>query len=223
MAIGAAWKSGHHPGHFLPRQRPERGENAVTKMAPIIAGIDELNGRLKDDPFLGKGTICVSYIECDTPSLCAVPDRCEIHLDRRLTFGEDKELALAQVREVCQAAGVEAEVRMHMYDTPSYTGLVYPTEKYFPTWVLPEEHVGVRSAVETYTQLFQTPPKVDKWTFSTNGVSIMGLHGIPCVGFGPANEIYAHSVKDQVPVEHLVKAAQFYTLFPLVYCQMAGQ
>jgi putative selenium metabolism hydrolase len=202
---------------------PERGENAVTKMAPIIAGIDELNGRLKDDPFLGKGTICVSYIECDTPSLCAVPDRCEIHLDRRLTFGEDKELALAQVREVCQAAGVEAEVRMHMYDTPSYTGLVYPTEKYFPTWVLPEEHVGVRSAVETYTQLFETPPKVDKWTFSTNGVSIMGLHGIPCVGFGPANEIYAHSVKDQVPVEHLVKAAQFYTLFPLVYCQMAGQ
>lgn len=201
---------------------PERGDNAVTKMAPIITGIHELNQRLKDDPFLGKGTICVSYIECDTPSLCAVPDRCEIHLDRRLTDGEDKELALAQVREVCEKAGIEAEVRMHMYDTPSYTGLVYPIEKYYPTWVLPEDHLGVRSAVQTYQQLFSSPPKIDKWTFSTNGVSIMGLHGIPCVGFGPANEVYAHSVKDQVPVEHLVKAAQFYTLFPMVYSKKAG-
>lgn len=202
---------------------PERGVNAVTKMAPIIQGIDRLNQRLKDDPFLGKGTICVSYIECDTPSLCAVPDRCEIHLDRRLTDGEDKDLALCQVEEVCKEAGVEAEVKLHMYDTPSYTGLVYPIEKYYPTWVLPEDHVGVQSAVKTYTQLFESQPKVDKWTFSTNGVSIMGLHGIPCVGFGPANEIYAHSVQDQVPVEHLVKAAQFYTLFPVIYSQKSGK
>ena len=203
---------------------PERGENAITKMAPIIEGIDKLNHRLKDDPFLGKGTICVSYIECDTPSLCAVPDRCEIHLDRRLTDGEDKELAISQVQEVCKEAGIEdAKVWMYRYDVPSYTGLVYPIEKYYPTWVLPQEHVGVTSAVETFEDLFETPPKVDKWTFSTNGVSIMGLHDIPCVGFGPGNEIYAHSVQDQVPVEHLVRAAQFYTLFPVVFCRQSDK
>lgn len=202
---------------------PERGDNAITKMAPIIAGIDKLNQRLKDDAFLGKGTICVSYIQCDTPSLCAVPDRCEIHLDRRLTAGEDKELALGQVEEVCKQAGVDAEVRLHMYDTPSYTGLVYPVEKYFPIWVLPEDHLGVRSAVKACADLFGTPPAVDKWTFSTNGVSIMGLKGIPCVGFGPANEVYAHSVQDQVPVLHLVKAAEFYSLFPVVYCRNLGK
>lgn len=199
---------------------PERGVNAVTKMAPIIQGIDALNARLKDDPFLGKGTICVSYIECATPSLCAVPDKCEIHLDRRLTAGEDKELAVRQVKEVCEAAGVpDAEVWILNYDVPSYTGLVYPIEKYYPTWVLPQDHAGVTASVEAFRALFGQEPKVDKWTFSTNGVSIMGLHGIPCVGFGPANEVYAHTVQDQVPVEHLVKAAEFYTLFPVVYCQ----
>ncbi|MTI94145.1 MAG: YgeY family selenium metabolism-linked hydrolase [Firmicutes bacterium] len=198
---------------------PERGDNAVTKMAPVILGVDKLNHRLKDDPFLGKGTICVSYIECETPSLCAVPDKCEIHLDRRLTDGEDKELAISQIKEICAEAGIDAEVWMLTYDRPSYTGLVYPVEKYFPTWVLPEDHPGVTSAVETFTQLFAKPPKVDKWTFSTNGVSIMGLHGIPCVGFGPGNEVYAHSVQDQVPVEHLVKACEFYSLFPMVYCR----
>lgn len=200
---------------------PERGVNAIYRMAGIIQGIEELNERLKDDPFLGKGTITVTYIDCKTPSLCAVPDQCYIHLDRRLTAGEDKELAVAQVQEVIAAAGVEAEVKILMYETPSYTGLVYPTEKYYPTWVLPEDHQLIRGAAETYHALFRTEPQVGKWTFSTNGVAVMGMHGIPCVGFGPAHEIYAHSVNDQIPVEHLVKAAAYYAAFPTVYTKVA--
>lgn len=199
---------------------PERGVNAVYKMAPILQGIEKLNQELKDDPFLGQGTITVSYIDCKTPSLCAVPDQCYIHLDRRLTAGEDKELAVQQVKDVLKEAGVEAEVRVLRYDTPSYTGLVYETEKYYPTWVLSEDHPLILGAIKTYQEIFDQEPKVDKWTFSTNGVAIMGLHGIPCVGFGPAHEIYAHSVDDQIPVDHLVRAASFYAAFPTIYSAM---
>ena len=36
-------------------------------------------------------------------------------------------------------------------------------------------------------------PLIDKWTFSTNGVSIQGRYGIPCVGFGPGAESQAHA------------------------------
>ncbi len=193
---------------------PHRGENSLYKIAPIISGIEELNKRLKDDEFLGKGTVTVTHITNQTPSLCAVPDRSAIHLDRRLTFGEDKELAVKQVEEVIREAGVDAEVRILNYDTPSYTDLVYETEKYYPTWVIEEDHTGVQGAVGAYEELFDEAPTVDKWTFSTNGVSIMGRHGIPCIGFGPANEVYAHSVKDQVPVGHLLKAASFYAIYP---------
>lgn len=196
---------------------PERGENAITKMAPLIEAVDRLNSRLRYDDFLGKGTVCVTYIQCHTPSLCAVPDRCEIHLDRRLTQGEDKELALAEVRQLCQEAGVEAEVRLLRYDTPSYTGLVYPVDKYYPTWVVPEQHPAVLAAVETVRRVSGRTPTTGKWGFSTNGVAIMGRHGIPCVGFGPGNEVHAHAVTDQVPVRHLVEAAKFYALYPTVY------
>lgn len=200
---------------------PERGVNAVYKMAPILQGIEKLNEELQDDPFLGQGTITVSYIDCKTPSLCAVPDQCYIHLDRRLTAGEDKELAVRQVKDVLEEAGVEAEVRVLRYDTPSYTGLVYETEKYYPTWVLSEDHPLILGAIKTYQEIFDQEPKVDKWTFSTNGVAIMGLHGIPCVGFGPAHEIYAHSVDDQIPVNHLVRAASFYAAFPTIFSAMS--
>ncbi len=193
---------------------PERGDNSLYKMAKIISGIERLNEKLKNDDFLGKGTIVATHITNETPSLNAVPNKTVIHLDRRLTAGEDKELAVKQVEEVIAEAGVEAEVEIPLYDTPSYTGLVYETEKYYPTWVLEEDHPAIKSAVTTFEEVFEEEPLVDKWTFSTNGVSIMGREEIPCIGFGPANEIYAHTVNEKVSVDHLLKAAYFYAWLP---------
>ncbi|GLC28767.1 YgeY family selenium metabolism-linked hydrolase [Clostridium omnivorum] len=191
---------------------PERGVNAIYKMVPIIQGIEKLNENLKEDPFLGKGTVTVTQIFFKSPSQCAVPDECTIQLDRRLTAGETLESAVAEIKAIKGAE--DAIVEVLTYAQPSYTGLVYPTDKYYPTWVIDEKHVLIESAVETYKEMFNEEPKVDKWTFSTNGVSIMGRFGIPTIGFGPANEVYAHSPKDQVPVQHLVEACKFYAAFP---------
>lgn len=196
---------------------PERGDNAIYKMTPIIRGIEELNPKLKDDPFLGKGTIAVTQIFFQSPSQNAVPDECVIQLDRRLTAGETKETAIAEIEEIIREAGVEAKIEMLHYAEKAYTGLVYPTEKYYPTWVYPEDHVVVQKAKETFEELFDEPARIDKWTFSTNGVATAGMFDIPTVGFGPANEIYAHSPKDQCPEEHMVKAAAFYAAFPGFY------
>ncbi|MFQ5412230.1 MAG: YgeY family selenium metabolism-linked hydrolase [Phycisphaerae bacterium] len=199
---------------------PHKGDNAVYKIARIVREIEKLNGRLGKDAFLGNGTITVSYIDCKTPSLCAVPDRAYIHLDRRLTTGESKALALRQVRDAVRRAGVSARVEVPMYERAAYTGLVYPTEKYFPTWVMAEDSQPVKAAVETHAALFKSRPKVGRWTFSTNAVSINGMYGIPCVGFGPAPESVAHTVNDSVPIKHLVRSAAFYAAFPEIYCSM---
>ncbi|HCC48231.1 MAG TPA: YgeY family selenium metabolism-linked hydrolase [Elusimicrobia bacterium] len=199
---------------------PERGKNAVYMMAKVANEIEKLNTRLKGDKFLGKGTVTISYIDCKTPSLCAVPNQSYIHLDRRLTKGETKALAVKQVTDAVKRTGLkpsEFKVEVLRYDTPSYTGLKYPTEKYYPTWVLEENHPVCKAGVKTFENAFGKAPLVDKWTFSTNGIATMGMFGIPTIGFGPANEKFAHSVNDQVPVEHLVKAAAFYALFTQVY------
>lgn len=199
---------------------PERGENAIYKMTPVIRQIEALNARLREDDFLGRGTIAVTYIECDTPSFNAIPPRCTIHLDRRLSRGETKEIAVQEVQEAVRRAGVEAEVVVPRYAKPSHTGLVYETEKYFPTWVLEEDHLAVQSAVRTYEALFEKKPRVDKWVFSTNAVSITGMYGIPSVGFGPGNEIFAHTVHEQMPVKQLIQAAAFYATFAKQYVNM---
>ena len=200
---------------------PERGKNAVYMMSKIVNEIEKLNMRLKKDKFLGKGTVAVTYIDCKTPSLCAVPNESYIHLDRRLTKGETKDSAVREVKGAIKKAGIkDAVVEVLKYDTPSYTGLKYPTEKYFPTWVLEEKHPVLKAAVKSSRDLFKKEPVVDKWTFSTNGIATMGMFKVPTVGFGPAHEIFAHSVNDQVPVEHLVKAAAWYAVFPGNYLEM---
>jgi putative selenium metabolism hydrolase len=201
---------------------PEKGENAVYKIARVVREIEALNERLQGDEFLGKGTITVSYIDCKTPSLCAVPGQAYIHLDRRLTVGDTKTSAVAEVKEAIKRAGVEAKVEVLRYARPSYTGLVYETEKYFPMWCEGEDSLPVQAAVKTYRDVLGKPPSVHRWTFSTNAVSIAGMFGIPCVGFGPAPESVAHTVNDSVPIEHLVNCAAFYAAFGPAYCQLVG-
>ena len=190
---------------------PERGDNAIYKISKIALEIEKLNERLISDDFLGKGTVCVTQVFFSSPSQCAVPDAASIQLDRRLTYGETKESAIAEVKEAAKIAGYpDAEVIVLEYEETAYTGLVYPTEKYFPTWKTPEDSEFVKGAVTAYKELFSKSPVVDKWTFSTNGVAIAGMHGIPCIGFGPGNEVMAHFPNEHTPVEHLSKASAFY-------------
>ncbi|MBN2219794.1 MAG: YgeY family selenium metabolism-linked hydrolase [Kosmotogaceae bacterium] len=194
---------------------PERGINAIYRMSRIIQQIEILNEKLRDDPFLGKGTIAVTQIFFKSPSQNAVADECTIQIDRRLTAGETKETVIEELQEAIRMSGEEAEIMELFYERPSYTGLVYPVEKYFPTWVMDENSEIVQKTVNTYREVFGEEPFVDKWTFSTNGIATAGVFTIPTIGFGPANEIFAHSPDDQCPVDHLVRAAAMYALLPL--------
>jgi putative selenium metabolism hydrolase len=192
---------------------PERGDNAIYKMAPIVKGIEKLNERLKNDEFLGKGTVVVSQISSVGPSQCAVPDKCSIYLDRRLTWGETEQSAVSELREIVLESGIKAEITVPEYRNAAYTGKIYPTKKYYPTWKIEENHPIVTRAEKVCGELFSAKPKTDKWTFSTNGVAIMGMHQIPCIGFGPGHEEQAHAPNEWTPVEHLVKAAAFYAAY----------
>ncbi|MDD5656075.1 MAG: YgeY family selenium metabolism-linked hydrolase [Elusimicrobia bacterium] len=201
-------------GRSCHASAPERGVNAVVRMSDIVREIARLDRRLKKDKFLGKGTVAVTKIECQTPSLNAVPDACSIYLDRRLTAGETMRLAVAQIAALPSVKRHKAKVEVLRYEARAWTGLKVGQDKYFPTWVLPEKHKLVQAAVRAGTDALGRAPKVDKWVFSTNGTASAGRLGIPTVGFGPADEIYAHTVDEFMPVDQLLKAAVFYAALP---------
>jgi len=190
----------------------ERGVNALYKAAPIISDVEALNGRLAHDDFLGSGSVIVSCVDCTTPSLNAVPDKATIYLDRRLTVGETVESAIAELRSLPHLG--DAEVKLSQYEATSWTGERAAQEKFYPTWVLAEDHDLVRGVVAAAAEVLDAPPAVSRWHFSTNGVATMGRLGIPTVGFAPGREELAHTTEEHVRVEDLITATAVYSLIP---------
>ena len=203
----------HTTGLSAHGSAPERGKNVIYSGAQTALAIQKLHEELKDDEFLGKGSIAPTVLTTETPSLCAIPDKAFMHIDRRLTWGETKESAVAEVQNILSD---DSDVIVPIYARLSYTGKIFKQEKYFPTWKIPEDHPLVQAGVKAHIALFDEDARIDKWTFSTNGVAICGKHKIPCIGFGPGNEIYAHAPNEKVPVEHLEKATAFYAALPYV-------
>jgi putative selenium metabolism hydrolase len=201
----------HTSGVSCHGSAPERGDNAVYKMAGIIADIEKLNEDLEPREPLGKGTVTISEIRSTSPSLCAVADGCTIHLDRRLTVGETEETSVAEILALPSVRAANATVTVLNYDTPSYTGLRYPTRKYFPTWEMPADGIEMQTAITAHEAALGRKPEIGHWTFSTNGVAIAGMHNIPSIGFGPGHEHFAHAPNEQTEIEHLVCSTAFYT------------
>ncbi len=208
MKVTARGRSAHAASNHL-------GDNAIYKLLPIIEAIKNMEPQLGDHEFLGHGKITVSDMHVKTPSINAVPDEATIFIDRRMTFGESKAAVIAQI-EACIPAASRDSVKLAelFYDEASYTGFVFPVEKYFPAWAFPEDHPLVQAGLAVRGLIGLAAAPASKWNFSTNGIYWAGKAGIPSIGFGPGDEVTAHTVNDSVSLDEVVKATEFYAVLP---------
>jgi putative selenium metabolism hydrolase len=212
MKITASGRSAHAAVHFL-------GDNAVYKMASIINLIRELDRRFRfgmgSHPVLGHPSIAITDAVARTNSLNAVPNQFTIYIDRRITINEPHDDVINQIKGLIPDYLQKEIIVEELYsDIPSYTGFVFPLTKYFPAWLQEESHPLVQAGLKTIQDLWGEDRPLGTWDFSTNGTYWAGKAGIPSIGFGPGDEETAHTMIENVSLEDMVSATEFYAYLP---------
>lgn len=213
MRVVAHGKSAHAAS-------PQLGENAIYVAARLVFGLELLAEQLGEDDFLGAGTLAVTSITSSAGSRNAVPDRCTLIVDRRLTLGENETKALSEVQRVIAREGVNAHVEVTTYEATSHTGYECQTREFYPAWVIAPDHPLVTATVQAAQLQLRRRPEVTCWGFSTEGVYTAGKAGIPTVGFGPGKEELAHTADEYVCLEDVYRAA---TVYAQLATQLIGQ
>ncbi|MBX7232994.1 MAG: YgeY family selenium metabolism-linked hydrolase [Caldilineales bacterium] len=196
-------------GRSAHASSPEAGENALANAARLIFGLELQNASLMSDPVLGKATLAVTGIDTLTASRNAIPDRCDLIIDRRLTLGETPARALAEIEAVMQRERVRGKVETGAYRSLSYTGYECTGPEVYPAWLLPADHPLLQQSQAVIERSLGRRPTVGIWAFSTDGVYTMGEAGIPTLGFGPGDARLAHTSDESIPLGdvHLAAAA----------------
>ncbi len=212
LKITASGRSAHAAVHYL-------GDNAVYKMASIINLIRELDRRFRfgmgAHPVQGHPSIAVTDVSARTNSLNAVPNQFTIFIDRRMTIAETHDEVINTIKGIIpDYLQDEIHVEELFYDTPSYTGFTFPLTKYFPPWLLEESHPLAQAGLKSIHSLWGEVRPLGTWDFSTNGTYWAGKAGIPSIGFGPGDERTAHTIEENVPLDDVVSATEFYAHLP---------
>ena len=189
---GFVWAEIETRGRAAHGSRPAEGVDAITRMAPVLGRLAELQAALDAAPgheLVGPGSVHASLIE-GGQELSSYPARCVLSIERRTEPGESAEDFGRECDGLVE--GVEdAEVRM---------GLARP-----PFSVAPDAEVvgAVMRAAEAVTG---APAEVYGETYWMDA-ALLQAAGIPTVVFGPGGE-GAHSVDEWVDLASVDACAE---------------
>ena len=192
---------------------PEKGINAVYKMAKVIEAINTLEPPHHE--FLGDGILELTDIKSSPyPGASVVPDYCRATYDRRLLVGETKESVLAPIKKLLEEMMVKdstlkVKVSYSVGKEKCYTNNEITGERFFPGWLYDKNDEFVQKA---YVQLKNNGfnPEITQYNFCTNGSHYAGEVHIKTFGLGPSKENLAHTANEYIEIDQLIKAVQCY-------------
>ncbi|NLO84384.1 MAG: YgeY family selenium metabolism-linked hydrolase [Clostridiales bacterium] len=193
---------------------PEKGINAVYKMAKVIEAIRTL--KPTHHPVLGDGILELTDIKsAPYPGASVVPEYCRATYDRRLLVNETKESVLAPIQALLdQLMAEDAELKVKVsYATGTemcFTGNEITGERFFPGWLYDENDEFVQDVYKELQGMGYTP-SITQYNFCTNGSHYAGEAGIKTLGLGPSRENLAHTINEYIEIDQLAKVCDCYT------------
>ena len=209
---GYAWLEISTIGKEAHGSVPERGVDAIEKMAIIVSGLNKLRRQYKSKqhPLVGSPRIHTSAISGGT-DWSTIPGRCVLRVERRLIPGETQEDALREIRRLVREVSrddrnVRANVRLiHHADSmevdrsTSHVRILYKNAKRLAGRV---RIIGV--------------------PYWTDAAILVNRARIPTCLFGPGDIKVAHGRNENVKISDVVKAAQIYAETASDYCDIRG-
>lgn len=192
---------------------PEKGINAVYKMAKVIEAINTLEPPHHD--ILGDGILELTDIKSSPyPGASVVPDYCRATYDRRLLVGETKESVLDPIKKLLEEmmekdSTLNVKVSYSVGKEKCYTNNEITGERFFPGWLYDKNDEFIQKA---YVQLKNNGfnPEITQYNFCTNGSHYAGEAHIKTFGLGPSKENLAHTANEYIEIDQLIKAVQCY-------------
>ena len=191
-------------GKAVHSSMPELGENAIVRMAQVIDAFDDYGDELKTrepHPLCGHGRFSPGVIRGGTIS-SAVPDFCELEVDRRMVPGETEEQVVAEYRARLD--------RLAERDPGFRYEIAGPTIGVGPLDVAPDDPLVTTLAKACETVTGSAPP-VEAFPGGTDAPNM----GFPCIICGPGALAQAHTVDEFVETRQLADAARIYLLAAL--------
>ena len=192
---------------------PEKGINAVYKMAKVIEAIRTLEPT--HHPVLGDGILELTDIKsAPYPGASVVPEYCRATYDRRLLVGETKESVLEPIQKLMDQLMAEdpqlkVKVSYAVGEELCYTGNHIQGERFFPGWLYDENEEFVQDVKKELESMGYTP-SITQYNFCTNGSHYAGEAGIKTFGLGLSQENLAHTVNEYIEIDQLTKVTDCY-------------
>lgn len=198
----------HAVGRSVHASVPREGVNALEVVAEFIRGLGGLE--MREDPDLGSSTVVPSLIRTDQTSANVVPGEAWLTCDWRNVPGESGEDARALLAELATEAasripGATAEVTIPTFERVSWTGVAMEIPANNPAYAVPADHPAVPAARGILEEALGRDVPLGVWNFATDG-GHFSQEGLICLGFGPGDDLLAHTNTEHVEFTALEEA-----------------
>lgn len=185
--------SAHHASRAIAENNP------YFALGTFLERLSE--ARLRNHHILGYSTIAPTMIHADSGSQNVTPNRVQLILDWRFSTESEAEMR-AILDELCAGLNVQFKTWApwtHGELIPLFAG---PSGQNSPGFFIEREHPLVTLLDATLRSVNPSAPAPDVWRFATDG-RFFSDRGIPTVGFGPGNELLAHTTDEAIGVDEI--------------------
>ena len=185
--------SAHHASRAIAEQNP------YFALGTFLERLSE--AKLRNHHILGASTIAPTMIHADSGSQNVTPNTVQLMLDWRFSVESEAEMK-ATIDHLAQGLNVSFKTFpawTHGELIPRFAG---PGGQNSPGFFIEREHILVKLLDKMLHEIEPNAPEPGVWAFATDGRFFFDK-GIPAVGFGPGNELLAHTTDEAIEVAAL--------------------